>query len=65
MFLQVKMRNMECKFLQFPWGDNLTKPVEVFEYTRYVFGAKISPTCANYALQQTESDNEDDYPQAS
>ena len=31
--------------------------IEVYEYTRHVFGAKSSPTCANYALHQVAKDN--------
>ena len=30
--------------------------MEVYEYTRHVFGAKSSPTCANYALHQVAKD---------
>ena len=65
MFLQVKVPSAECKFLRFLWRDDSTKPVKVYEYTRHVFGAKSSPTCANYALQQTGRDNKDFYPLAS
>ena len=65
MFLQVKVPSAECKFLRFLWRDDSTKPVKVYEYTRHVFGAKSSPTCANYALQQTGRDNMDFYPLAS
>ena len=31
--------------------------IEVYEYTRHVFGAKSLPTCANYALHQVAKDN--------
>ena len=31
--------------------------MEVNEYTLHVFGAKSSPTCANYALHQVAKDN--------
>ena len=65
MILQVKVPSAECKFLRFLWRDDSTKPIEVYEYTRHVFGAKSSPTCANYALQQTGRDNKDFYPLAS
>ena len=65
MFLQVKVPSAECKFLRFLWRDDSTKPVKVYEYTRHVFGAKSSPTCANYALQQTGRDDKDFYPLAS
>ena len=38
--------------------------MSVFQYTRQIFGAKDSPTCANYALRQTAVDNQDRYPKA-
>ena len=38
--------------------------VVVYQYTRHIFGAKDSPTCANYALQRTARDNAKFYPQA-
>ena len=36
----------------------------MLQYTRHIFGAKDSPTCANYALQRTALDNEKAYPVA-
>ena len=33
--------------------------IGVFEYTRHIFGAKSSPTCANFAIQQCAKDNSD------
>ena len=36
----------------------------VYQYTRHVFGAKDSPTCANFALRRTASDNRVDFPEA-
>ena len=65
MFLQVKVPDMECKFLQFLWRDNPTKPVAFLEYTGIVVGAKTSPTCAKYGLEQIGRDIKDDYPLAS
>ena len=38
--------------------------MSVFQYTRHIFGAKDSPTCANYALRRTAVDNQDRYPDA-
>ena len=32
--------------------ENNTEPISVKEYGRHIFGAKSSPTCVNYALQQ-------------
>ena len=50
--------------LRFLWRENPTEPVSVFQYTRHVFGAKDSPTCANFALLKTAVDNETEYPEA-
>ena len=36
--------------------------VQIYEYQRHVFGAKSSPTCANYALKRVAIDNEDEFP---
>ena len=36
----------------------------VHHYTRHIFGARDSPTCANFALQKTASDNQAEYPKA-
>ena len=41
-----------------------TSDVSVFQYTRQIFGAKDSPTCANYALRRSAVDNRDRYPDA-
>ena len=57
MFMQVEALPADAKCLRFLWkGEN--QNVEVYEYTRHIFGAKSSPTCANYALHQTARDNE-------
>ena len=60
MFLQVKVPPEYCKVLQFLWRDNPDEPVKVYEYGRHIFGAKSSPTCANYAVQQISKDNAQD-----
>ena len=36
----------------------------MYQYTRHVFRAKDSPTCANFALQRTARDNAKFYPEA-
>ena len=63
MFLQVKVPSEDCKVLRFLWRDNTNEPVKVYEYGRHIFGAKNSPTCANYALQQVARDNAQESPQ--
>ena len=36
-----------------------------YQYTRHVFGAKDSPTCRNYDIQQRTQDNGRQYPETS
>ena len=57
MFLQVAVPNDNNRCLCFLWREDPEWRIEVFEYTRHVFGAKSSPTCANYALHQVAKDN--------
>ncbi len=64
MFLQVGVLEQEQPSLPFLWREDPTKNVEVYQYTRHIFGAKDSPTCANYALQRTAKDNRAAYPDA-
>ena len=45
-------------------GEDPTTNVVVYQYTRHIFGAKDSPTCANYALQRTVRDNAKFHPEA-
>ena len=60
MFLQVKVPPADCKVLKFLWREHNTKPISVYEYGRHIFGAKSSPTCVNYALQQVGRDCRDE-----
>ena len=60
MFLQVKVPLADCKVLRFLWRENNTDPISVYEYGRHIFGAKRSPTCVNYGLQQVGRDSGDD-----
>ena len=46
------------------WREDLTSSVVVHQYTRHIFGASDSPTCANFALQKTATDNQAEYPEA-
>ena len=57
MFLQVAVTNEDSRCLQFLWREDPERIIEVHEYTRHVFGAKCSPTCANYALHQVAKEN--------
>ena len=38
------------------------EPVQIDEYQLHVFGAKSSPTYANFALKRLGIDNEEEYP---
>ena len=42
------------RFLWWPDGDD-SKPVKHYRMKAYLFGARSSPSCANFALQQTAS----------
>ena len=64
MFLQVGVLPCDQPSLRFLWREDPTSNVVVHQYTRHIFGAKDSPTCANYALQRTASDNAKEYPEA-
>ena len=55
MFLQVKVPEKDRSALCFLWWDkhDITKPVKEFQLTVHPFGAKSSPFCASFALQQS------------
>ena len=57
MFLKVAVPNDDSRCLRFLWREDPEQKIEVYEYTRHVFGAKSSPTCANYALHQVAKVN--------
>ena len=65
MFLQVAVPKEECKCLRFLWRDQPSDTLGIYEYTRHVFRAKSSPSCANYGLQQSGRDNKVEFPEAS
>ena len=62
-FLQVKLLPWNASFFNFP-GNTTPRRQLRCEYTRHVFDAKNSPTCANYAFQETGRDNKDVCPLA-
>ena len=64
MFLKVGVLPCDQPSLRFLWRENPTSNVVVHKYTRHIFGAKDLPTCANYALQRSASDNAKQYPEA-
>ena len=57
MFLQVGVILAGQPSLRFLWRDDHTSEVNVSQYTRHIFGARDSPTCANFELRQTARDN--------
>ena len=64
MFLQVGVLPAEQSVLRFLWREDPSMKIEVYQYTKHKFGAKDSPTCANYALLRTARDNNSDFPEA-
>ena len=64
MFLQVDVLDCDQPSLRFLWREDPTTNVVVYQYTRHIFRAKDSPTCANNALQRTARDNVSQYPEA-
>ena len=64
MFLQVGVIPRDRPSLRFLWRENSAAEVAVFEYVRHIFGSEDSPTCANYALKRTATDNQANFPDA-
>ena len=60
MFLHVAVPSDDNRCQQFLWREDSEQRIEVYEYTRHVFEAKNSPTCANSALHQVAKDNAKD-----
>ena len=58
MFLQVRVPLDERDSLRFLWfTPNLDEPPETYSMNVHIFGAKDSPSIANFALQKTAKDN--------
>ena len=64
MFLQVGVPLADQPRLRFLWREDPSSEVMVYQYSRQIFGAKDSPTCANFALQKTAKDNIRRFPDA-
>ena len=63
MFHQVKVPEQQRNYLRFLWwkDSDLDKDVVDHEMTAHVFGGVSSPSCSNYALKKTASDNLEKY----
>ena len=61
-FLRVHVPEQDKSTLIFLWRPKFNEPGQIYENQRHVFGAKSSPTCANYALKRVGIDNEDEFP---
>ena len=64
MFLQVGVIPDDRPSLRFLWREDPATEVAVFQYVRHIFGSKDAPTCANYALRRTATDNASQFPEA-
>lgn len=63
MFYQVKVPANQRDFLRFVWWLNgdISKPMEEYRRSVHIFGAVSSPSCSNFALRRTGTDNEDEF----
>ena len=59
MYHQVRVNPKDQKYLRFLWWPTGNTSISPLEYcvTVHVFEATSSPTCANYAMQQTDKNN--------
>ena len=64
MCLQVGVPEKDQPSLRFLWRESPSELIKVYQYTRHIFVAKGSPTCANYALNRTGVDNAAKFPEA-
>ena len=60
MFHQVRVSAEDADSLRFLWKEDISADdiAEVCQMLVHIFGAKCSPTCANYAVQRTGRDNQ-------
>ena len=65
MFSQVVMAKQDRRYHRFLWrGLDLTRPPEVYEAMRLLFGDRASPYLAQYIVRQHAEDCKDHYPVA-
>ena len=63
LFHQVRVSSEDADSLRFLWKDdpNSEGPPDILQMLVHIFGAKDSPTVANYALRRTARDNASDF----
>ena len=63
MFNQVKVPDDQCSFFRFLWWDDFDTNKKIIDYdmTAHVLGGASSPSCSNFALRKTASDNRSEY----
>ena len=60
MFHQVRVKPEDCEALKFLWYSNgLEEDPETYCMLVHIFGAKDSPSVANFAVKKTARDNKD------
>ena len=64
MFLQVGVLPKDQPSIRFLWREDPSTEFSLFQYVRHIFVPKDSPTCANYTLKRTATDNADMFPKA-
>jgi hypothetical protein len=64
MFSQVAVPEEDQTVLRFLWREDRSLQPDVYQFRRHIFGAKSSPTSANYVLRQTAKDSSDEFPAA-
>ncbi len=63
MFHMVRVSDNDAAALRFLWKRDPEKPgpPDTWRMNVHIFGAVDSPSCANYALRRTGSDNSEDF----
>ena len=63
MFHQIKVPDHQRSFLRFLWWEDCDTNREIIDYemTAHVFGGASSPSCSNFVLRKTVSDNRHEY----
>ena len=65
MYLQIKLRPDDCKYIQFLWQhmDQLKEP-SCYEFHRLVYGLNSAPFKAQYISQKNAKENQKEFPLA-